>query len=664
MSHNSTKHNIADTDSRKDAGCARILVTNDLSVASKQCSIGWTRLATLAAPTRPIRIWKRTGLHGVLSRRALLHLFVEARGGVPRPTRAGRGSSRSLPYTGRVTDTIDPHTDASGEPTTGTDSGSPAGAATGARTSTATLERPVPDAASPSPTPAAVPRAGALPTPAEQALAAKDKTLTSPAAIELARRALEEVTDPITVGEYVAAAPDAERLVTHLFDCTLSGYRGWRWAVTLSRVPRGRTATVCEVELLPGEEALLAPAWVPWAERLEPGDITRSDRLPRKETDERLEPGWEATGEDADAVALDELDLGRPRVLSAQGVASAAERWYGGDHGPDAEGVRKAHATCSTCGFFVPMAGALRAIFGVCANEWATDDGSVVSLDHGCGAHSETDLPDQGPEWPINPSRVDDHLMVPLSTNGLDLREGRSIAELAAEQGDDIDAEPGGAPAEDSADTAGQGTGAESPAQDADAPADAAKTTTDSDAQEAQAEDGAAGTDAAVPAAEEQTEEPGTKTGKKSAASEQKPAAKRSRRAATSTRRRRTADSPEEASEERSSRLVGLDLGELERATAAVSASSAPDAASAAESLEATADRPSPAPASGESSDTPGERAASARAAVADLSLALGIDMPQDDAATDDTESAEIDAPAEQTPRTLAELEAILPNRS
>ena len=585
---------------------------------------------------------------------------------MPRPTRVGQGSFRSLPYTGRVTDTIDSHTDASGEPTTETGSGSPAGAATEARTSTATLERPVP-------TPAPVPRAGALPTPSEQAQAAKDKTLTSPAAVELARHALEEVTDPITVGEYLAAAPNAERLVTHLFDCTLSGYRGWRWAVTLSRVPRGRTATVCEMELLPGEEALLAPAWVPWADRLEPGDITRSDRLPRKETDERLEPGWEATGKDADAVALDQLDLGRPRVLSAQGVSSAAERWYGGDHGPDAEGVRKAHATCSTCGFFVPMAGALRAIFGVCANEWATDDGSVVSLDHGCGAHSETDLPDQGPEWPINPSRVDDHLMVPLSTNGLDLREGRSIAELAAEQGDDVDAEPGGAPAEDSGDIAGapgQGTGAELPAQEAEGPADGAKSTdSDSAADEAAGADAAdareagdaeglaAGTDATAPEAEGQTEEPGTKTTKK-------PAAKRSRRAATSTRRRRTAVSPEEASEERSSRLVGLDLGELERATAAASASSAPDAASAAESLEATADRPSPAPASGESSDTPGERAASARAAVADLSLALGIDMPQDDAATDDTESAETDAPAEQTPRTLAELEAILPNRS
>ena len=598
---------------------------------------------------------------------------------MPRPTRAGRGSSRSLPYTGRVTDTIDSHINAAGAPATGTDSGSPAGATTGARTSTATLERPAPGAASASPTPAPVPRAGALPTPSQQAQAAKDKPLTSPAAIELARHALEEITDPITVGEYLAAAPEAERLVTHLFDCTLSGYRGWRWAVTLSRVPRSRTATVCEMALLPGEEALLAPAWVPWAERLEPGDITRSDRLPRKETDERLEPGWEATGEDADAVALDQLDLGRPRVLSAQGVASAAERWYGGDHGPDAEGVRKAHATCSTCGFFLPMAGALRAIFGVCANEWAADDGSVVSLDHGCGAHSETDLPDQGPEWPINPSRVDDHLMVPLSTNGLDLREGRSIAELAAEQADDVDSETDDAPAEDAAGAPGRGADAESSARDADAPADADRATADSDgpvdeadsadtpdAPDAEETEGnASGADATTSAAEERpAAESRKKPGKKSASSEQKPAAKRSRRAATSTRRRRTADSPEEASAERSSRLVGLDLGDLERATATASASSAPDAAITAEPLAATAESSSPAPAGGEPSDTPSERAASARAAVAGLSLALGVDAPQDEAASDDTENAEAGASAEQAPRTLAELEAILPNRS
>ncbi|WP_247595414.1 DUF3027 domain-containing protein [Actinomyces procaprae] len=276
-------------------------------------------------------------------------------------------------------------------------------------------------------------RPGALPTAAQQAVAAKDKVLTSPAAIEAARSALGEITEPLSVGQYAASRQLDKRLITHLFECNLTGYRGWRWAVTMSRPPRGRTATICEMELLPGEEALLAPAWVPWADRLRPGDATRSDRLPRRETDERLEPGWEATGEDSDAVALDELDLGRARVLSAEGYRRAAQRWYDGESGPDADGVRKAHATCSTCGFLVPMAGRLRNTFGVCANEWAADDGRVVSLDHGCGAHSETDLPDQGPEWPVSPSRLDEEAMEPLATNGTDLRGGRTREEEQAE---------------------------------------------------------------------------------------------------------------------------------------------------------------------------------------------------------------------------------------
>ncbi|WP_244671640.1 DUF3027 domain-containing protein [Actinomyces succiniciruminis] len=277
-------------------------------------------------------------------------------------------------------------------------------------------------------------RPGALPTPAEQATAAKDRVLTSGAAIEAARAALGEITEPVSVGPYTASRQLGKRLITHLFECNLAGYRGWRWAVTMTRPPRGRTATICELELLPGEDALLAPAWVPWADRLRPGDASRSDRLPRRETDERLEPGWEATGEDGDTVALDELDLGRARVLSLEGYRRAAQRWYDGDHGPEADGVRKAHATCATCGFLVPMSGRLRSTFGVCANEWAADDGRVVSLDHGCGAHSETDLPDQGPEWPVAPARLDEAAMEPLATNGTDLRGGHSRDELTAQE--------------------------------------------------------------------------------------------------------------------------------------------------------------------------------------------------------------------------------------
>ena len=119
--------------------------------------------------------------------------------------------------------------------------------------------------------------------------------------------------------------------------------------------------------------------------------------------------GFEATGdEDVDQVALWELGLGRHRVLSAEGRDAAAQRWYDGESGPTAPVAVKAPAPCSTCGFFVPMAGALRSVFGVCANEWSPSDGRVVSLDHGCGAHSEVDVEaaDGRARRPADPRRL------------------------------------------------------------------------------------------------------------------------------------------------------------------------------------------------------------------------------------------------------------------
>lgn len=234
------------------------------------------------------------------------------------------------------------------------------------------------------------------------ARAAKDPVLTG--AVELARVAAEETALPGEVGEHLDATVDGERLVTHRFAATMPGYVGWYWAVTVARPPRGRTATVCEVELLPGDGALLAPAWVPWAERLQPGDVGPTDAVPFVADDPRLEQGYEATGdEDADQLAIWELGLGRPRVLSREGRQEAFTRWYDGDHGPQAPSAKAAAAPCSTCGFFMKMAGSARRVFGVCANEWSPDDGRVVSVDHGCGAHSETDVPRQVSDW--NPSR-------------------------------------------------------------------------------------------------------------------------------------------------------------------------------------------------------------------------------------------------------------------
>ncbi len=214
-----------------------------------------------------------------------------------------------------------------------------------------------------------------------------------------ARAAAEEVAG-VHVGEHRGFRLEGERVGTHLFESLAPGYRGWFWAVTVARTPRSRHATICEIAMIPGEQALIAPPWVPWAERLRPGDLGSHDTLPYQREDDRLEQGYEQTDdEEADRLAIWELGLGRPRVLSAEGRARAFTRWYEGEHGPRAASARHAAGQCSTCGFLLKLAGAGRLVFGVCANEWSPSDGRVVAMDHGCGAHSETDAPAPGGEW-------------------------------------------------------------------------------------------------------------------------------------------------------------------------------------------------------------------------------------------------------------------------
>lgn len=209
-------------------------------------------------------------------------------------------------------------------------------------------------------------------------------------AVDLARdAAVAAVPSPDSVGEHLTVQPDGDRVVTHLFACADLAYRGWRWAVTVTRAPRSRKVTVSEVTLLPGTDAIVPPAWLPWEDRIRPGDLGPGDLLPTPPDDLRLQPGYAETGEDADAATWWEPGLGRIRVLSAEGREDAAERWYDGDRGPRAPIAEQAPGRCATCGFFVPLGGSLRQVFGVCANELVPDDGNVVSLDHGCGGHSE-----------------------------------------------------------------------------------------------------------------------------------------------------------------------------------------------------------------------------------------------------------------------------------
>lgn len=219
------------------------------------------------------------------------------------------------------------------------------------------------------------------------------------AAVDDARAALVEEVDAADVGDHLGHQVDGYRVITHLFACRRPGYVGWRWAVTLARASRQRGVTVGEIVLLPGEEAIVAPPWVPYRERLEPGDLSPGDLLPVADDDPRLVPTY-LVGEDQldrDGVAqvrevADELGLGRVRTLSIEGRELAAQRWYDGGGGPDDPLAQSAPEPCTTCGFLIRIAGPLAETFGVCANGDANDDGRVVSFTHGCGAHSEVRL--------------------------------------------------------------------------------------------------------------------------------------------------------------------------------------------------------------------------------------------------------------------------------
>lgn len=208
---------------------------------------------------------------------------------------------------------------------------------------------------------------------------------------EQARAAIVEFSGD-TVGDYLGVTFDDDSAATHRFLAKLSGYQGWQWAVVVAAVEGAEHATVSEVVLVPGPTALLAPAWVPWEERVRPGDLGPGDLLAPLPDDPRLVPGFMGTGDPVvDDVAV-ELGLGRRRVLSAYGRDDAAQRWHDGDHGPSAPMARATKRVCRDCGFMVPLAGALGVMFGVCCNELSAD-GRVVDLFYGCGAHSDTPAP-------------------------------------------------------------------------------------------------------------------------------------------------------------------------------------------------------------------------------------------------------------------------------
>jgi hypothetical protein len=214
--------------------------------------------------------------------------------------------------------------------------------------------------------------------------------------LELARSAaIADAGNPELVGADVSVEIDDDgRVETYLFEAHLAGYKGWRWCVTIAKVDKKSEPTICDVVVLPGPDALLAPEWVAYRDRIQPGDVGVGDIVPSSLDDTRLVPLVHSliADEELDAMQVFDLGLVRARVMSIEGRDQASKRWYESDRGPQSPIAQAAPKPCSSCAFFVPISGSLRASFGVCANAISPEDARVVSVDHGCGAHSEATL--------------------------------------------------------------------------------------------------------------------------------------------------------------------------------------------------------------------------------------------------------------------------------
>lgn len=248
------------------------------------------------------------------------------------------------------------------------------------------------------------------------------------------------------VGDFVEAIDLGENVTDFRFEAHVRGYEGWQWSVTLYHDVEMDRWTVNESSLVPTDKALRPPKWIPWKDRLEPGDLAVTDSIGTDPDDPRMEEGFRKTrsdnsqvgiqpdadgaqpsdaassvddaasedrqpstsGEDIDE-AVEQFDLSRRHVMTPLGRSQTAKRWYEGPHGPKSLSTKTAGGNpCSTCGFFIPLKGELNLLFGVCANKWSPDDGRVVSIDHGCGEHSEIDPPEPSHLWVQSKPAFDD----------------------------------------------------------------------------------------------------------------------------------------------------------------------------------------------------------------------------------------------------------------
>ena len=297
--------------------------------------------------------------------------------------------------------------------------------------------------------------------------------------------AIEVADEDSQVGDFVEAIDLGDNVTDFRFETRVRGYEGWQWSVTLYHDVELDHWTVNESSLVPTDKALRPPEWIPWKDRLEPTDLAVTDSIGTDPDDPRMEKGFrkvepaeqgENVSSDAESVettdagdnaetdadgvggsqdesaaasvtseedideAVEEFDLSRRHVLTPLGRSQIAKRWYEGPRGPKSLSTKTSDGNpCSTCGFFIPLKGELNLLFGVCANKWSPDDGRVVSIDHGCGEHSEIEPPEPSHLWVQSKPAFDDlHIDIIAQAP----RDERSSVELIEQLSVDEDGNP------------------------------------------------------------------------------------------------------------------------------------------------------------------------------------------------------------------------------
>jgi hypothetical protein len=146
------------------------------------------------------------------------------------------------------------------------------------------------------------------------------------AAVDTARTAIEGIAKASEIGEHLAARTEGDRVVTHLFESRLPGYIGWQWYAVLTRNSRSKVITVNELGLLPSEESILAPEWVPWAERVRPEDAQEQDPENAEESPEEGAVGESEAGEPGETAADVESASGNDIESDADAESGSPER--------------------------------------------------------------------------------------------------------------------------------------------------------------------------------------------------------------------------------------------------------------------------------------------------------------------------------------------------